>query len=552
MEGVPLKLKMNLKKTNLFSFVFIILIFSIYLGLDYTNPFTNDFDKDWQLVDLESSNKESFDLPVRFPGKHNLKIQKRIPENLNGKYLYFFTSDQSICIYVDDELIYEYGTRPTSGIFANSTADSWHEVRLKKAYEGRMLQVFFTYPYQWHSGHIFKFYLSKPQSFLRNLVRKYWFGLVFAFFCLTSFGIIVSFSSILKERLGQITPIMFIALYALISSIWFISDNKLFIFAVPHPTALFTLSIIALMLIDMPALLYASTIKNLSYTKFVRGFAIIKLITVIVVLILELFSVINIYAYRNVVHIYMYLSTLVFFITLGIGILKSKRKDLISPVLLYLTVVLVSSIDMIIYINNQEAYSADYSSLAASVTIAFLFIVATKSLNRLMDENKKAVMHKNLASQDFMTGTKNKSAFLRDIDNLILSKELGVLTFDINELKLINDKYGHENGDNAVIFVANLLKDMFLEKGACYRSGTDEFTVIIKDCSNLDVYDLQKEFLITLNEKIADLPYPLSVAIGCAIFDPKIDHRFKDTVRRAKDKMKKNKTSQKLADEEFI
>ncbi len=543
---------MNLKKANLFSFVFIILIFSIYFILNYTNPFTNNFDKDWQLINLNSNTQENCNLPVRFPGKHNLNIQKRIPENLNGKYLYFFTSDQSVCIYVDNELIYEYGTRPDTESFANSTADSWHEVRIKKSYEGKMLRVFFTYPYQWHSGHIFKFYLSKPQDFLRNLVRKYWFGLVFAFFCLTSFGIIVSFSSILKERLGQITPIMFIALYALISSIWFISDNKLFIFAVPHPTALFAISIIALMLIDMPALLYASTIKNLSCTKFVKGFAIIKLLAVIAVLILGLFSVINIYAYRNLVHIYMYLSTLVFFITMGIGILKSKRKDLISPVLLYLAVILVSSIDMIIYIKNQEAYSANYSSLAASVTIAFLYIVATKSLNRLMDENKKAAIHKNLVTQDFMTGTKNKSAFLGDIDKLILSKDLAALTFDINELKLINDRYGHENGDKAVIFVAELLKDMFSKMGACYRSGPDEFTVIIKDCSDLDVYDLQKEFLITLKAKIANLTYPLSVAIGCAVFDPKIDHRFKDTVRRAKDKMKKNKTSQKLADEEFI
>ncbi len=543
---------MNLKKAGLFIFVFIILIFTVYFVLDYTNPFPDKFDKDWKIISLDSSKNEVFNLPVRFSGEHNLKIQRLIPKNSDGKYLYFFTSDQSVCVYVDDELIYDYGTKPDTRPFISSTADSWHEIRIKKDYEGKMLRVFFTYPYQWHSGHIFKMYLSKPQSFLRNLLKEYWFGLVFAFFCLTAFGMILSFGSVFKERLGEITPIIFIALYAFISSVWYISDNKFFLFVIPDPKILFAISIIALMFIDMPALLYAATVKNLNSAKFVKSFAIIKLMIIFIVIILELLSVINIFAYRNIVHVYMYTSTVIFFIVLGIEIVRAKRKDLLPPVLLYLFVVLLSSVDMIIYIVNQELYSADFSAFASSIAISLLFAFSIDTLHKIVYENKKASMYKNLATQDFMTGTKNKSAFFKDVDKLILSKKLAALTFDINDLKMINDKYGHENGDAAVIFIAELLKESFSEMGSCYRSGTDEFTVIINDCSEIDVYDLEKDFLVMLNTKAKSVSYPLSVAMGNAVFDPKIDDSFKDTVRRAKDKMKKNKNSQKLADDEFI
>ncbi len=303
-----------------------------------------------------------------------------------------------------------------------------------------------------------------------------------------------------------------------------------------------------MMLIDAPALLYAATIKDLNCNKFVKLFVVFKFIVIIIFIALELFAVIDIYSYRNHVHIFLYFSTFLFFVSLGIGIVKAKRKDLIVPFFMYLLVVLVSSIDMILFIYNQEYYSANYSAFASAIFISVLFIIATESLHNMMDENTKAGMYKDMASQDFMTRTKNKSAFLRDIDKLILSDKVGVLVFDINDLKVINEKHGHEKGDEAVIFVANLIKEMFADLGECYRSGTDEFSVVINDAQNLDLYDLVKNFISAMDVKAKNLSYSLSVAIGCSVFNEKLDNRFKDTVTRAKERMSKNKNSQKLAE----
>ncbi len=543
-EWRPQKLKF--KKTSFL--VFIIIILPFYFILNYINPFSGTFNDDWSLLSVNPDDVKKINLPVRFPGNDNLEIEKKIPEGADGKYLYFFSSDQSVCVFIDNEVIYEYGTKKKNFPFHNPTADNWNEIKIKKEYEGKTLKVFFTYPYKLHSGRIFNMYLSEPKTFFRNLSIKYWFSLVFGLFCLTACGLIFSFSSIFNKRLSEIRPIAYIAIFAFLSGVWSLSDNKIFLLIFSMPSLLTALSILALILIDLPPLLYVSSLKNFCCVKFVKLFTFVKILIASVIIILEIFLVIDIYSYKSILHIYMYLSIIVYFVAMFIGIFKSKRKDLIRPTLLYLLVVLGSLVDMFLYITNQEAYSANYTSFAVSIFISALFVIASGVIREAMTENKKASMYKDLASQDFMTGTKNKSAFFRDVDKLILSKKLGALTFDINDLKLINDKYGHESGDDAVIFIASLINELFGKIGECYRSGTDEFTVIIKNCEDLDIYELIKNFIFTMNMRAKELAFPIGVAIGSATFDPKIDSKFKDTVRRAKDKMKKNKTSQKLAE----
>ncbi len=224
---------MKIKKSGVLAFALIILLFSMHLVLIYTNPFNGAFDKDWELVDATSSKSVKVDLPNNFGRLENITIQKRLPANLASDYLYFFTADQTVCVFVDDELIYEYGTKQSKKAFMKGPVETWHEVRMERDYEGKTLKVFFTYPYEWHSGQVFKMYLSSPRAFLRNLSRKYWFGLVFSYFSLTIFILIITFASVVKKRFGDLGSIMFIAAYALIASIWYLVDNKIFVFIVP-------------------------------------------------------------------------------------------------------------------------------------------------------------------------------------------------------------------------------------------------------------------------------------------------------------------------------
>lgn len=86
---------------------------------------------------------------------------------------------------------------------------------------------------------------------------------------------------------------------------------------------------------------------------------------------------------------------------------------------------------------------------------------------------------------DALTGFKNRKAYYEDIEKIerdagISSCPVGVLFADINGLKGINDKIGHEAGDKLIAEIANAIKNVFTDANI-YRLGGDEFVVLSFD-----------------------------------------------------------------------
>jgi len=84
---------------------------------------------------------------------------------------------------------------------------------------------------------------------------------------------------------------------------------------------------------------------------------------------------------------------------------------------------------------------------------------------------------KYLANHDTLTNTYNRNYFEEFISNK-LPDSYSVLIFDLDGLKLINDAFGHIEGDRIIKLVANLLKDIFYDCIFVSRIGGDEFVVL--------------------------------------------------------------------------
>lgn len=91
--------------------------------------------------------------------------------------------------------------------------------------------------------------------------------------------------------------------------------------------------------------------------------------------------------------------------------------------------------------------------------------------------------YKKMANEDQLTGLQNRRAyesFLKEIQPKVAEYDNAALIYlDVNNLKKINDTYGHSMGDEVIIRAANCVKEAFLDWGHCYRIGGDEFCVII-------------------------------------------------------------------------
>lgn len=156
------------------------------------------------------------------------------------------------------------------------------------------------------------------------------------------------------------------------------------------------------------------------------------------------------------------------------------------------------------------------------------------------------------ASMDAMTKAFNRNTYEERMKVLETSPEkcvkLYITVCDVNFLKYINDNYGHEAGDKAIIRCAEVLLRTVGKKGKVYRTGGDEFMCLTKcDLTN----DIKTEFSL---EAAHYKGYPFSVAVGTAHYDRTIDFDVPDVktiLTRSDKEMYKHKQEIKKFTKEF-
>lgn len=139
---------------------------------------------------------------------------------------------------------------------------------------------------------------------------------------------------------------------------------------------------------------------------------------------------------------------------------------------------------------------------------------------------------------DFMTGVKNRNAYQIELDSIIRSNQnegTAAIMVDLNGLKEINDKFGHDDGDKFIISLATAYRNLTFKPGVMYRIGGDEFIIIIRHATE----ELIQKTLIDLKEAFtyASDKERYSYSVGYAIFDPNLDDDFRHTIVRADEQM---------------
>ena len=155
---------------------------------------------------------------------------------------------------------------------------------------------------------------------------------------------------------------------------------------------------------------------------------------------------------------------------------------------------------------------------------------------------------------DALTHVRNKGAYATYIDDLQASIDqegeaaaFAIGMFDCDNLKLINDRFGHEKGDMYLLAACRLICRVF-QHSPVFRIGGDEFSVILQndDLQNRDV--LLKQFSEAMSEISAsahDAWDEVHVAVGIAVYDAQSDHNVNDVLRRADELMYENKRIRK-------
>jgi len=120
---------------------------------------------------------------------------------------------------------------------------------------------------------------------------------------------------------------------------------------------------------------------------------------------------------------------------------------------------------------------------------------------------------------------------------------VAVCIFDCNDLKVINDKYGHDKGDDYIKNACHYICTTF-RRSAVFRIGGDEFSAVMMNDDFASRDELIARFHSEQEAISRDAEDPwnqLHIAIGVAVYDPESDRSLEDTIKRADDLMYENK-----------
>ncbi|MCC3145161.1 diguanylate cyclase [Halanaerobium sp. Z-7514] len=134
------------------------------------------------------------------------------------------------------------------------------------------------------------------------------------------------------------------------------------------------------------------------------------------------------------------------------------------------------------------------------------------------ERKKQEERIKYLLYRDVLTDTYNRRFLEEELDNLD-SKDnlpLAIIMADINGLKIINDSYGHSEGDKFLIKIAEILKQSISEDDILARYGGDEFIIILTSTTAEEAQAVLKKIKANCRKTDTD-EIPVSISFGLAV-----------------------------------
>src|SRR3982750_4125545 len=154
-----------------------------------------------------------------------------------------------------------------------------------------------------------------------------------------------------------------------------------------------------------------------------------------------------------------------------------------------------------------------------------------------------------LAHQDALINLPNRRGFMRALERFVdraqrYGEKSAMLFVDLDGLKMINDTFGHQAGDQALIQVAALLTGGVRRSDVVARIGGDEFGILLAHSDEASAHETS----FRLDDLIADCEFthdgdglPLSVAIGVAMINA--DDTPDSVMARADEEMYRRKAA---------
>lgn len=179
----------------------------------------------------------------------------------------------------------------------------------------------------------------------------------------------------------------------------------------------------------------------------------------------------------------------------------------------------------------------DYASMKEQVLLSVIRLYLENGLMR-----EKLIY---ASEHDQLTGLYNKGKYLAMLESEYPHlNSIAILNFDVNDLKLMNDTYGHEAGDKLIIKAANSIRKVTTNKIHGYRMGGDEFLMVACDVSQEEADRLKERWEQEL-ERLNSLADGVNCVMAVGLAYGSKEYQLSELLEQADKRMYEDKKRKK-------
>jgi len=479
-----------------------------------------EFNHDWTITyEDEPSFKTDLPYTMEIPVGHTVKMSNELPQAFQyPTTLRLRSSMQYHTVSLDGRVIYQTLKADTSGFPREAEASAWVLIDIPAHSQGKELDIHLNSLIPVMSGRLNEIYYGSQGDLNGNLLNKQILTLVIAVFIL-SVGVFTFIVSMMV-RGPKTLRIRYLCSFSVSIGIWLISESDIMQFFTTNKYFVGTISYYMLPIAAASFQLFMKEVVLEKYSRYLEYTSISYGIYLVLSMVLQVFMGIDLIRIWPLFMIMLLVNMIIIAVLLLIESLKNNKQA--NKYIFILSVLLLTTvIETLMFLTDNFMKISDLSSIGIFIFLLLLVVDTLSFVNSIMQKEGESKYLREIAFKDVLTGGLNRTAFEKAADqrlNAKAKKLFRLSMYDLNNLKLINDKHGHETGDQALKDFYNLLKGSLDKDATCYRVGGDEFMVIHDDISE----QKYAQSLAVLRQEMAKREnlkgYPFQVSAGSGIY----------------------------------
>ena len=469
-----------------------------------------------ETVEIDGIGKVS--TPYTLKAKEGTKyvFKDTLPEVIPDRYGLMFYSMYSSCrVYSGDYLIGSYGTKLPLGV-GKLIGNIRVIVPIDKSFAGRDITIVLV-PYYTTNMDITPItygYLDdlKLHIIYDNILRIVVISVMFTM-------LLVALSFIIYQRVHGMplkkNLIAYFALFVGVVMLWIICSSDIPQFFTNCNEGISLISFLCLATMGVAFIGFAKTALPEGGTALENMYLVGWLLPIVNVVCFVL-GVCDPMTLLPLTHVYFVLGTLV---ALVFSIKGARRSKTARLMILSTSELLISTLGGLaaFYVAPSKGYDAAIFGVGLTLYFFLLLGIIMHKMIRLVEEEQYITTYKEMAFKDMLTGLNNRQSFERFFDNIedmnVEDKSVTLFMFDLNYLKVVNDKYGHQAGDKLLVGLGKCLDKTFTGTGEAYRLGGDEFSAIVVGHAD-EIISIVERLKSNIEEYNKNNEHHLSTAIG--------------------------------------